>query len=139
MNRALDGILAEAGEAASGEKLPLARLGFEGLTFISKFNELQFMFMGLYTEILGGNERIRNTAREMFDRMAGVLAADVEESVETGVFREVDPMKVAYAMLGISWAAGSLHLMDNDFDVLGYFMDLVDFVQHGLFADRKHH
>jgi AcrR family transcriptional regulator/predicted DNA-binding transcriptional regulator AlpA len=138
MNRALDRILAEADEAAAGEKLPLAKLGFEGLTLISKFNELQFMFMGLYTEILGGNERMRKTAREMFDRVAGVLAREVEESVKKGFFREVDPMKVAYAMLGISWAAGSLDLMDKDFDVLGYFMDLVDFVQHGLLVDRKH-
>ncbi len=132
LDRTLDKILAEAEGAAAGATDALARMGLKGLTFISKFRELQFMFIGLYTEILGGNEKLKAKTADLFDTTAQFLAADIELGVEQGVFRNVDPVAVAYAMIGIAGAVGNRYLTEDDFDVLHFFTNLMDFMQHGL-------
>jgi AcrR family transcriptional regulator len=137
LDRTLDLVFNEASAAASDQKLFLARLGFEGLTFIARFKELQFMFVGLYNEILGGNERLRKKAAEIFENVARFMAKDIEEGIRQKVFRPVDSMTIAYALLGIAAIAGSLSLLNEDFDEIEFMMDLVDFTEHGLFAHRK--
>lgn len=132
LDRTLAKIMAEADGAAAGATDALARMGLKGLTFISKFRELQFMFIGLYTEILGGNEKLKGKTASLFDTVAKFLAADIELGVEQGVFRTVDPIAVAYAMIGIAGAVGNRYLTEDDFDVLHFFTSLMDFMQHGL-------
>ncbi len=132
LDRTLTKILAEGEGAAAGAEDALARMGLKGLTFISKFRELQFMFIGLYTEIMGGNEKLKAKSAELFDRVARFLAADIELGIKQKVFRPVDPMAVAYAMIGIAGAVGNRHLTEDDFDVLHFFTNLMDFMQHGL-------
>jgi AcrR family transcriptional regulator len=132
LDRTLSKILAEAEGAAAGATDALASMGLKGLTFISKFRELQFMFIGLYTEILGGNTELKIKAASLFDRVAQFLAADIELGIEEGVFRHVDPIAIAYAMIGIAGAVGNRYLTEDDFDVLHFFTSLMDFMQRGL-------
>lgn len=132
LDRTLDKILAEAEGAAVGATDALARMGLKGLTFISKFRELQFMFIGLYTEILGGNEKLKAKTAALFDTTAQFLAVDIRLGIEQGVFRGVDPVAVAYAMIGIAGAVGNRYLTEDDFDVLHFFTNLMDFMQYGL-------
>jgi AcrR family transcriptional regulator len=135
MHRTLDALLAEADAAAEGSTDALARLGLKGLTFISKFRDLQFMAVGCYSEILGGNLRLKVVVRDLFDRVAKYLAADLELGVEQKVFRQIDTEGVAYAMIGIAGAVGNRYLVEEDFDVLSFFTSLMDFMQHGLAAN----
>lgn len=132
LDRTLGKILAEAEGAAAGATDALTRMGLKGLTFIAKFRELQFMFIGLYTEILGGNDRLKIKTASLFDTTAKFLAADIELGIKQKVFRTVDPMAVAYAMIGIAGAVGNRYLTEDDFDVLHFFTSLMDFMQHGL-------
>jgi AcrR family transcriptional regulator len=132
LDRTLAKILAEAEGAAAGATDALTRMGLKGLTFIAKFRELQFMFIGLYTEILGGNDRLKTKTAALFDTVAKFLAADIELGIKQKVFRDVDPMAVAYAMIGIAGAVGNRYLTEDDFDVLHFFTSLMDFMQHGL-------
>ena len=132
MERTLETLMAEA-EAAAGEtRDALTRLGIEGLTFISKYSDLQFMFMGMISEALGGNDRLRKKAAEVFGRVAEFLAKDIERGISEGVFRAVDPITVAYALLGIAEVVGNRYVVEEDFDVLSFFVNLMDFLQHGL-------
>jgi AcrR family transcriptional regulator len=132
LDRTLAKILAEAEGAAAGATDALTRMGLKGLTFISKFRELQFMFIGLYTEILGGNDRLKTKTAALFDTVAKFLAADIELGIKQEVFRKVDPMAVAYAMIGVAGAVGNRYITEDDFDVLHFFTSLMDFMQHGL-------
>jgi AcrR family transcriptional regulator len=133
MERSLSTLLSEA-EAAAGEtRDALLRLGIEGLTFISKYGDLQFMFMGMISEALGGNERLRKKAAEVFAKVAEFLARDIERGIAEGVFRPVDPTTVAYALLGIAEVVGNRYVVEEDFDVLSFFVNLMDFLQHGLY------
>ena len=135
MERTLDKLLAEADAAAEGETDSLARLGVKGLTFISKFRDLQFMAIGSYTEILGGNDRLKKTVHDLFDRVAKYLAEDIEAGIVEKVFRPLDSEAVAYAMIGIAGAVGNRYLIEDDFDVLNFFTSLMEFIQHGLAAE----
>lgn len=132
LDRTLAKIMAEAEGAATGATDALARMGLKGLTFISKFRELQFMFIGLYTEILGGNDKLKVKTASLFDQVAKFLAADIELGIKQKVFRPVDPIAVSYAMIGIAGAVGNRYLTEDDFDVLHFFTNLMDFMQHGL-------
>ncbi len=134
MERTLATQLAEAEAAAGEEKDALTRLGIEGLTFISKYRDLQFMFMGMVSEALGGNEKMRKKAAEVFGKVAEFLARDIERGIADGVFRPVDPDTVAYALFGIAEVVGNRFMVDEDFDVLSFFVNLMDFLQHGLYA-----
>lgn len=132
MWRTLDKLLAEAEAAAEGTDDPLAKLGLKGLTFISKFRDLQFMAIGSYTEILGGNETLKKTVHDLFEKVAAYLAADIRYGIDQKAFREVNPEAVAYAMIGIAGSVGNRYLIEEDFDVLVFFTGLMEFLQHGL-------
>lgn len=135
MERTLETLLAEA-EAAAGEtRDALTRLGIEGLTFISKYSDLQFMFMGMISEALGGNERLKKKASEAFGKVAEFLSRDIEQGIAEGAFRPVDPNAVAYALLGIAEVVGNRYVVEEDFDVLSFFINLMDFLQHGLYRE----
>lgn len=136
MERTLGTLLAEADAAAGEARDALMRLGIEGLTFISKYRDLQFMFMGIISEALGGNERLRKKAAEAFAQVAEFLARDIERGIAEGAFRPVDPMAVAYALLGIAEVVGNRYVVEEDFDVLSFFVNLVDFLQHGLYREQ---
>ena len=135
MDRTMDMVFAEADAAAAGQTEPMARLGFEGLTFVARFKEMQFMFFGLYTEVLGGNARLREKAGEVFDRVAGYIAREIEQGIKDKKFRPLDPMNMGYTMLGIAQAVGNLSLTHEGFDPLEFAMGLMEFLQHGLLAD----
>lgn len=132
MERTLDKLMAEAEAAAAGSTDVLGRLGLKGLTFISKFRDMQFMAIGSYTEILGGNDRLKKTVHDLFARVANYLAADIDLGIKQGVFRQVDAEAVAYAMIGIAGAVGNRYLVEEGFDVLEFFTSLMDFMEHGL-------
>jgi len=134
MERTLETLLAEAEAAAWESQDALTRMGLEGLTFISKYRDLQFMFMGVISEALGGNERLREKAREAFARVADFLGRDIEKGIAEGTFRPVDPAAVAYALMGIAEVVANLYVVDEEFDVLSFFINLMDFLQHGLYA-----
>ena len=135
MQRTLDKLLAEAEAAAEGTNEALARLGFMGLIFINKFRDLQFMAIGSYTEIMGGNERLKKTVHDLFDRVAKFLAAEIELGIQQEVFRPLDAEAIAYAMIGIAASVGNRYLIEDDFDVLDSFTGLMEFMQHGLAAE----
>jgi AcrR family transcriptional regulator len=132
MERTLDVLLAEADAAAGNETDALARLGLKGLVFISKFRDLQFMAIGSYTEILGGNDGLKKTVHDLFERVAKYLADDLELGIRQGVLRTVDTETVAYAMIGIATSVGNRYLIEEGFDVLEFLASLMDFMQHGL-------
>jgi AcrR family transcriptional regulator len=134
MERSMATLLAEADAAAVEAKDALAILGLKGLTFISKYRDLQFMFMGVISEALGGNERLKAKAAEIFQRVAEFLALDIERGIEEKVFRPVDPVTVAYALIGIAEVVGNRYVVEEEFDVLHFFVNLVDFLQHGLYV-----
>jgi len=132
MDRTVDRLMAEAEAAADGATDPLQRLGLKGLTFISKYRDLQFMFIGVFTEVMGGNERLRKKAAGVYERVAGFLSRDLDDGVTRKAFRDLNTTEVAYAMIGIAEVAGYRQLIEDDFDVLQFFLDLMDFIQHGL-------
>jgi AcrR family transcriptional regulator/predicted DNA-binding transcriptional regulator AlpA len=134
MERTLRVLLAEAEAAGAQAKDALTRLGLKGLTFISKYRDLQFMFVGIISEVMGGNATLQKKADAIFDRVAEFLAADIRAGIEEGIFREVDPKTVAYALIGIAEIVGNLYLIEEEFDVLQFFVSLMDFMQHGLSA-----
>jgi AcrR family transcriptional regulator len=136
MERTLGTLLAEADAAAGDTGDALTKLGIEGLTFISKYRDLQFMFMGVISEALGGNERLRRKAVEVFRKVAEFLARDIEKGIDEGTFRPVDPMTVAYALIGIAEVIGNRYAVEEDFDVLSFFINLMDFLQHGLYGEQ---
>ncbi len=136
VERTLDTLLAEADAAAGDAVDALMRLGIEGLTFISKYRDLQFMLLGILSEALGGNERMRAKAAEVFGRVARFLSRDIEKGIADGVFRPTDPETVAYALFGIAEVVGNRYVIEEDFDVLAFFVNLMDFLQHGLYAER---
>lgn len=135
IDRSLDRLFAEAEASAVGAKDSFQRMGLKGLTFISRYRDLQFMFLGTTTEILGGNERMREKATEVYERVAGFLAVDIDAGIKEKVFRPMDTSSVAYAMMGIAQVVGNRYLIEKDFDVLEFFMSLMDFIQHGVAAD----
>lgn len=132
LDRTLEKLLFEAEEAAAGSTDALQTLGLKGLTFISKYRDLQFMFIGIFSEVLGGNERLKNKAVEVFERVAEFLAKDLDEGIAGKAFRSVDTMAVAYALIGIAEVVGNRYLLEEDFDVIEFFVNLMDFMQHGL-------
>jgi len=135
MERTLETLLAEAQAAAGETRDALTRLGIEGLTFISKYSDLQFMFMGMISEALGGNERLKKKAAEVFGKVAEFLSRDIERGIAEGVFRPLDPNTVAYALLGIAEVVGNRYVVEENFDVLSFFVNLMDFLQHGLYRE----
>jgi TetR/AcrR family fatty acid metabolism transcriptional regulator len=136
MEGSLETLLAEADAAAVEAKDALMRLGIKGLTFISKYRDIQFMFMGVVSEALGGNNRLKEKAAEAYARVAEYLARDIEMGIEEGVFRHVDPMTVAYGLIGIAEIVGDRYIVEEEFDVLHFFVNLMDFLQHGLYAEE---
>ena len=51
------------------------------------------------------------------------------------MFRPVDPSTVAYALFGIAGVVVNRYVIEEDFDVLSFFVNLMDFLQHGLYAE----
>ncbi len=135
IDRSLERLIAEAEAAAVDAKDSFQRMGLKGLTFISRYRDLQFMFLGTTTEILGGNERMKKKASEVYERVAEFLAEDIEAGIKEKAFRPVNTMSVAYAMIGIAEVVGNRYLVEEDFEVLEFFMSLLDFIQHGIAAD----
>lgn len=131
----LKNLLREADDAAKGTKDTLARLGVKGLTFISKYQDIQYMFLGIVSEVMGGNEKLRDEAAGLFETVASFLAKDIEVGIKEGVFRDVDPITIAYALIGIAEIVGNRYLLEKDFNVLQFFMNLMDFLQNGLSKD----
>ncbi len=134
MERSLESLLSEARSTASEARDALGRLAIEGLSFISRYREVQFMFLSVISEALAGNERLRRKGAEIFRRVAEFLAGDIEKGVEEGTFKPVDSRSVAYALIGIAEMAGILFILEEDFDVPSFFVELMDFLQHGLSA-----
>ena len=132
IDQTLNRIISEAEAAVEGEEDARARLGVKGLTFISNYRDLQFMFIGLYSEILGGNERLREKAAETQNRMVEFIAEDVELGISQGVYREVDSAVVSFALLGIADVVANRFLFKEEFDVPEFFINIMDFMQHGL-------
>lgn len=137
IDRTLEIIIGEAEAAAQESEDALMRLGLKGLTFISKFSDLQFMFVGLYSEILGGNEKLKKKASSVFAKVARFLSEDLELGMKQGVFRPMDTTTVSYALIGIAEVVGYMHLLEEDFDVLQFFVGLMDFMQHGLSTENS--
>lgn len=136
MEGSLETLLAEADAAAVEAKDALMRLGIKGLTFISKYRDIQFMFMGVVSEALGGNKRLKEKAAEAYAQVAEYLARDIEMGIKEGVFRSVDPMTVAYGLIGIAEIVGDRYIVEEEFDVLHFFVNLMDFLQHGLYKEE---
>jgi TetR/AcrR family fatty acid metabolism transcriptional regulator len=136
MEGSLETLLTEADAAAVEAKDALMRLGIKGLTFISKYRDVQFMFMGVVSEALGGNKRLKEKAAEAYARVAEYLAQDIEMGIEEGIFRPVDPMTVAYGLIGIAEIVGDRYIVEEEFDVLHFFVNLMDFLQHGLYKEE---
>lgn len=134
MERSLESLLSEARSSASEARDALGRLAIEGLSFISRYREVQFMFLSVISEALAGNERLRRKGAEIFRRVAEFLARDIEKGVEEGIFKPVDSRSVAYALIGIAEMAGILFSLEEDFDVPSFFVKLMDFLQYGLSA-----
>lgn len=137
IDRTLKRIVAEARSATEGEGDARARLGIKGLTFISNFSDMQFMFIGLYSEILGGNERLRRKASEIQSFVVDFIVEEIELGIRQGVVREVDSAVVAYALLGIAEVVANRFLLKEEFDVMGFFTSMMDFMQHGLSASSQ--
>lgn len=135
LDRTLESILEQAEAEARDVEGALPRLGVKGMSFVSRYGEVQFVFAGLISEVLGGNEKLADKASEIYDRVAGFLAEDIEDGVREGVFRPVSATTVGYALMGIAEMAGNRNLVEKDFDVLGFFMDLMGFLQHGLLKE----
>ena len=95
------------------------------------------MFIGIFSEILGGNERLRKKATEVIGRVAEFLARDLDAGIAENAFRPMDTMAVSYALIGIAEIVGNRYLMEEDFDVIQFFMNLMDFMQHGLSPDAS--
>ncbi|MGQ9474708.1 MAG: TetR family transcriptional regulator [Actinomycetota bacterium] len=136
MERSLRLLLSEAGRAAGEARDALTRLGLEGLSFISRYREIQFMFTSVVTEALAGNRRLKERAADAYRQVAEFLAEDIRRGIEEGAFRPVDPLNVAYALIGIAEIAGNMHVLEEGFDVPAFFVKLMDFIQHGLSTAR---
>jgi len=136
MERSLHSLLSEAGRVAGEARDALTRLGLEGLSFISRYRDIQFLFTSVVSEALAGNRRLREKAAEAYRRVAEFLAEDIRRGIGEGVFRPVDPINVSYALIGIAEIAGNLHVLEEDFDVPAFFVKLMDFIQHGLSDTR---
>lgn len=134
LDRTLDKLFTEAEAAAADAQDTLQRLAIKGLSFITKYSDLQFMFTGIFTEVMGGNEGLGNKASEIFGRVAKFLAKDIDQGVKEKVIRPLDTEAVAYALIGVAEVAGNRSLIEKDFDVLAFFTKLIDFMQHGLSA-----
>ena len=132
IDRTLDKVITEAKAAVGEEADARAKLGMKGLTFISNFSDLQFMFIGLYSEILGGNERLRKKASEIQSFVVDFIVEDIELGIEQGVVRQVDSAVVSYALLGIAEVVANRFLLKEEFDVPEFFVNIMDFMQHGL-------
>ena len=135
LDRTLESILEQAEAEARDVEGALPRLGVKGMSFVSRYGEVQFIFAGLISEVLGGNEILADKASEIYDRVAGFLAEEIEDGVREGVFRPVSATTVGYALMGIAEMAGNRNLIEKEFDVLGFFMDLMGFLQHGLLKE----
>lgn len=133
----LERLLSEAEKAASIATDPIERLGLKGLTFITRYADLQMMTMGLFTEILGGNKRLKRRAKQVHERVAEFLAEEIEKGIREGKLRDVDSNSVAYALIGIAEAAGNRYLYEDNFDPLIFLVNLMDFIEHGLSANIK--
>lgn len=136
IRKSLEALLAEAEASAVEARDALVRLGLKGLTFISKYRDVQFMFMGMISEALGGNTRLKKEGTEIYQRVAEYLAGDIDIGIREGIFRPVDSMTVAYALIGIAEVVGNRYVVEEDFDVLSFFINLMDFLQHGLYAEE---
>jgi AcrR family transcriptional regulator/predicted DNA-binding transcriptional regulator AlpA len=134
VERSVENLLEEADAASSGARDAAVRLGIKGLTFMAKYRDVQLMFMGLVSESLSGNRRLREKGEEAFSRLAEYLARDIARGIEEGVFRPVDPLTVAYALIGIAELVGNRSVLEEGFDVFSFFVHLTDFLQHGLSA-----
>ncbi|MFW6113634.1 MAG: TetR family transcriptional regulator [Actinomycetota bacterium] len=134
VERSLGNLLDEAEAAAADATDALTRLGLKGLAFISKYRDVQFMFMGMISGALGGNERLKKKGTEVFRRVAEFLAGDIEMGIEQGVFRPVDPITVSYGLIGIAEIIGDRYVVEEEFDVLEFFVNLMDFMQYGLYS-----
>ncbi len=133
----LERLLSEAEKAASGTTDPIERLGLKGLTFITRYADLQMMTMGLFTEILGGNKRLKRKAKQVHERVAEFLSEEIEKGIREGKLRRVDSNSVAHGLIGIAEAAGNRYLFEDNFDPLAFLVNLMDFIEHGLTADSK--
>jgi AcrR family transcriptional regulator/predicted DNA-binding transcriptional regulator AlpA len=132
LERTLETLLVEAEAAGAGAPDALTRLGLKGLTFISKYRDLQFMFVGIISEVMGGNHKLQKQADAIFNRVADFLAVDIQSGIDEGIFRDIDPKTVSFALIGIAEIVGNLYLIEEEFDVLHFFVSLMDFMQHGL-------
>ena len=132
IDRTLDKMITEAKLSVGDEEDARAKLGMKGLTFISNFNNLQFMFIGLYSEILGGNDRLRKKASEIQSFVVDFIREDIELGIGQGVVRQVDSEVVSYALLGIAEVVANRFLLKEEFDVPEFFVSIMDFMQHGL-------
>jgi len=134
MEDAVERVLSQGGLAAADAKDDLEKLAKKGLAFISQHQNLHFMMMGVISEALAGNRELKAKASEFFERAALFLAKDIENGIELGVFRPVDPVAVAYALMGIAEIAGNLSIVRKDFNTLDFLGNLVDFLSYGLSA-----
>lgn len=135
MEMTLEKLMTEAVAAAADATDALQILGIKGLTFISNYQDLHLMSMGIISEALGGNEGLKAKASEFFQRVAGFLAEDIERGIEEGLFRPLNPITVAYALMGIAEAAGNLAVVEDGFSALDFFGSLVDFLRYGLYIE----
>ncbi len=133
MEDAMERVLAEGGLAADSEE-GLEKLAKKGMAFVSQYQNLHFMMMGMISEGLEGNRQLKAKASELFERVALFLAKDIENGIELGIFRPVDPGAVAYALMGIAEIAGNLSIIRKDFDTLDFLDNLGDFLRYGLSA-----
>ncbi|MBN2169298.1 MAG: TetR family transcriptional regulator [Actinobacteria bacterium] len=128
----VDRLIKDASDAAAEQKDPLARLGMKGMAFVSNFKEVQSMLYGMYSEILGGNEQLKHDGELMLEKVAAFLSEDIRKGIETKNIRPLDPMVVSYALIGIAELTGNLYLMKDNFDVPQFFLNLMEFIRHGL-------
>ncbi|GEM_PF-173880 len=133
----LERLLSQAEQAASKATDPLERLGLKGLTFITKYADLQMMIIGLFTEILGGNKKLKSKAKQVHEKVAEFLSKEIERGIREGKLRHIDSKSVAHALIGIAEAVGNRCLYEENFDPLVFLVNLMDFMEHGLTPESK--
>lgn len=83
------------------------------------------------------NESIRPAIEESYARVLDIVAAIVEDGIESGDFREVDPVAAAKLIVGITDAARTLKIVGVDETAPETFHEAIgEFVLPRLYADE---
>ncbi len=125
-------ILGEAADAITKEEDIPKRMAVRGRVFYDNYSKYNEILNQLRAEMAGEDEWPQQKIKKAYHDLTKPVIRDIQRGIDTGVYRNVDPDLLAYALTGIIEIMSLRMMIDNKYTFEEIMAFIADFTANGL-------